>query len=262
MHRRKFLSSTVGGATIGLVSTSPLLRIARAAAKTGEIKAVAFDAFPIFDPRPILKLAHSLAPNHEGFGTAWFNKIFSYTWLRTSAGQYRDFHSVIGDALDYTTRQKKIVLSSGDRELLLGAWLRLDPWPDAAVAVRQLQDNGIRLAFLSNFTEDMLRANAANAGMEAAFSYFSTDLAGAFKPDPKAYQVAIDRLGLAKKEIAFCAFAAWDAAGASWFGYPTVWVNRLGQTAENLGTQPTVTGQNLSALLSFVKGTGESPKVP
>jgi hypothetical protein len=41
------------------------------------------------------------------------------------------------------------------------------------------------------------------------------------KPAPDAYALAMRTLGLREQEIGFAAFAAWDAAGASWFGYPT-----------------------------------------
>jgi 2-haloacid dehalogenase len=44
--------------------------------------------------------------------------------------------------------------------------------------------------------------------------------------------MAIRTLELAKHEILFAPFAAWDAAGAAWFGYPTAWVNRAQQRAE------------------------------
>lgn len=243
----------VGAAALGLAGAGAPMRPARASGENARVRAIAFDAFPIFDPRPILHLARSLAPGREAFGAAWFERIFAYSWLRTSARQYRDFPTVIADALDYTASQQGLVLAEPDRERLLTAWLRLEPWPDVASAIRHLQGQGIRLAFLSNFTEEMLRANAANAGLESAFEYFSTDLARAYKPDPRAYRLAIDGLGLEKSEIVFCAFAAWDAAGASWFGYPTVWVNRLAQAPENLAAPPAATGEDLSVLRSFVE---------
>ena len=48
------------------------------------------------------------------------------------------------------------------------------------------------------------------------------------------------------------AFGAWDAAGASWFGYPTVWVNRFGRPVEKLDSGPIVTGRNIETLVDFV----------
>ena len=34
------------------------------------------------------------------------------------------------------------------------------------------------------------------------------------------------------------AFAGWDVAGARWFGYPPVWVNRLELPVEELAVAP------------------------
>ena len=58
--------------------------------------------------------------------------------------------------------------------------------------------------------------------------------------------------GLKKEEIAFAAFAGWDAAGAKWFGYPTFWVNRLNLPVEELGVAPDGVGSGLDDLVRFV----------
>jgi hypothetical protein len=72
-----------------------------------------------------------------------------------------------------------------------------------------------------------------------------------FKPDPRAYQLGIDRFGLPRDQIAFAAFGGWDAAGATWFGYPTFWVNRLGVELDPLAT-PTAIGRNLDQLAAWI----------
>lgn len=48
----------------------------------------------------------------------------------------------------------------------------------------------------------------------------STDAARTYKPDPRAYELGVERLGLPREQILFVAFTGWDAAGAKWFGYP------------------------------------------
>ena len=80
----------------------------------------------------------------------------------------------------------------------------------------------------------------------------STDRVGAFKPDPRTYEMATSSFGLRKDEIAFAAFAGWDAAGAKWFGYPTFWVNRANAATEELGVLPDGTGKDLNDLASFI----------
>ncbi len=92
-----------------------------------------------------------------------------------------------------------------------------------------------------------------NSGLEGFFEpHLSTDKVGAFKPDPRAYQMGLDAFKLGKEEIAFAAFAGWDAAGAKWFGYPTFWVNRLNVPVEELSAAPDGIGSGLGDLLTFV----------
>ena len=72
-------------------------------------------------------------------------------------------------------------------------------------------------------------------GLEGLLDFsLSTDLERTYKPDPRAYRMAVDAFRIPREQIAFAAFAGWDAAGAKWFGYRTFWVNRASQPAEVL----------------------------
>ena len=98
----------------------------------------------------------------------------------------------------------------------------------------------------------MLDANLKNAGLSDFFEpHLTTDRVQAYKPSPRAYQMGPDAFRLDKQEIAFAAFGGWDAAGAKWFGYPTVWVNRAGVPAEELAAQPDVIAKDFSRLIEF-----------
>ena len=95
-----------------------------------------------------------------------------------------------------------------------------------------------------------LRANAEHAGIADLFDeLLSTEVNGTHKPDPRAYQLGMERLGLKKEEIAFAAFGGWDAYGAKSFGYPTLWVNWFGLPPEQLGTAPDGTSRDIAGLL-------------
>jgi len=251
LSRRQLLKIMAGSAASSLLII-PTLSQASASLK---IKAIVFDAFPIFDPRQIFSLTKNLFPEHgEALGKLWFTKIFGYTWLRTSGDQYKNFYAVIDDALLFSTKKLKLDLTADKHDQLINVWLTLKTWPDVKPALQYLKEQNIRLGFLSNMTEEMLRANARNSGIEEVFEcYLSTDKAQAFKPDPHAYQLGVDAFGLPKENIAFTAFAGWDASGASWFGYPTIWVNRLNLVEENLGVSPHLTGKGMASLLEFIK---------
>jgi 2-haloacid dehalogenase len=249
LTRRLALETAVSLAA-GAMFVSP----ARVAGPAPRFKAVAFDAFPVLDPRPLAVLAEKLYPgNGAALTNLWRTRQFEYTWLRTISGRYSDFMRVTEEALIFATRTLKLDLPGDKRDELLQAYLGLKAWPDAAPALQKLKAAGLRLAFLSNFTPAMLSGGIEAAGLDGVFEYaLSTDLAKTYKPDPRAYQLGIDAFGLPREQILFVAFAGWDAAGAKTFGYPTFWVNRLGLPPEELGVLPDGTGANLTDLVPFV----------
>lgn len=249
LARRQFLSLTVGAVAGALVES----RAASAVATDLPVQAIAFDAFPIFDPRPIFALAEELFPGRGAeLGKAWRTRQFEYTWLRTVAGRYADFWQVTEDALVFAARDLKLDLDSKSRARLMNAYLDLKAWPNVPQALKSLKAAGIRLAFLSNFSRRMLDAGIKNSGLDGLFDHvLSTDAVQQFKPAPRAYQMAVDALGLSREAILFAAFAGWDAAGAKWFGFPTAWVNRLNSPAEELSVTPDVTCKDLSDLVAF-----------
>jgi 2-haloacid dehalogenase len=248
--RRDFLNQITGGIVTGLLPSSPVTL----AAARPRFKGLAFDAFTIFDPRPIFALAEKLFPGKGAeLSNTWRTRQFEYTWLRTLSGRYTDFSQVTGDALVYAAKALKLDLSPEKHQQLLNAYLQLKAHPDAPPALEELKKAGLRLAFLSNMTPKMLAAAVQNSGLEGLFEHvLTTDAVRAYKPDPRAYQMGIDAFGLKKEEIAFVAFGGWDAAGAKSFGYPTFWVNRLDLPVEELGVVPDAIGRSLTELVHFV----------
>jgi 2-haloacid dehalogenase len=119
------------------------------------------------------------------------------------------------------------------------------------------------MAFLSNFSASMLDAGVANSGLQGMFEpHLSTDRVGAYKPDPRAYQMAVDAFGALPEEILFVAFGGWDAAGAKAFGFPTFWVNRQGVRAEELGVAADVVGSTLRDVANHVMHQASTGAVP
>jgi 2-haloacid dehalogenase len=248
--RRNVLAITAAGAAANaLIGPSKSV-----AASASTIKAVAFDGFPILDPRPVLATGKQMYPeNGDSFVSLFQMRLFEYQWLRALGGLYKDFLSIIDDAHIFAAAQLGGEATHEKRARLRDAFLKIKAWPDAANALHALKSKGLRLAFLSNMTADMLNMGLANSGLEGLLDHvLSTDAIKTFKPDPRAYQLGIGAFKLPKEQIAFAAFAGWDAAGAEWFGYPTFWVNRLGDKFEGLDAQKTATGQGLSDLVRFI----------
>jgi 2-haloacid dehalogenase len=219
-------------------------------------KAVAFDYFVIFNPNSVVPAVEKEFPGKGiEFTKAWRAKQFEYGFLRSITGRHEDFFQVTEDALVYTAEAMKLPLPPDARQRLLGAYLSLEPWPDSVAALRKLKAAGLRIITIANFSSRMLRANAEGAGIVDLFDeLLSTEVNGTYKPDPRAYALGMEQLGLKKEEIVFAAFGGWDAYGAKSFGYPTYWANRFGLPVEKLGLEADATSRDIAGLLRFILG--------
>jgi 2-haloacid dehalogenase len=236
------------------LAASAIFAAAAHADPARRIKAVAFDGFVIFDPRPVAALAEQLYPGRgAALIASWRARQFDYTWLRNSIGRYVPFDQVTEDALVYAAHAEKLELDAGRRRQLLASFEAMPLWPDVAVGLSHLKAAGLRLAMLANLTPAMMREGLAAAGVGGQFdALISTDRARLYKPAPAAYQLGADTLGLDKNAIAFAASAGWDAAGADAFGYPTIWINRGKLPDEELGARGYASGSGMSELTAFV----------
>jgi 2-haloacid dehalogenase len=248
--RRHFLHVLAGSSLAGAMSIAGGARAGQAT----PFKAIAFDAFPIFDPRPAAATAESVFPGQgSALINAWRVRLFEYQWLRALAGRYVDFMQATRDSLKFAASQLQLSVSTSQEETLMSPWSNLQVWPDAAEAIRTLREAGLRLAFLSNMTQSVLDAGLKKAELSGSIeAVISTDRIRSYKPDPRAYQLGVDAMRLPKEQILFVAFAGWDVAGAKWFGYPTFWCNRGNAPLEMLDATPDAMGPDLAALVKYV----------
>jgi 2-haloacid dehalogenase len=206
----------------------------------GNVKACVFDAYgTLFDVHSAVgRFLSRLGAKADAVSTTWRVKQLEYTWLRSLMGRHADFWQVTGEALDYALSSCGV----GDQDLrqgLMEAYLQLDCFPEAPEILSRLKTAEVPLAILSNGSPKMLTAAVKAAGLEGLLDgVFSVEEVGVFKPDPRVYRLAVDRLGLEAGQILFLSSNSWDVAGAASFGLRVAWVNRLGQVPERLPFGP------------------------
>jgi 2-haloacid dehalogenase len=99
----------------------------------------------------------------------------------------------------------------------------------------------------------MLDAVIKAAKLDALLdAVLSVEEVGVYKPHPKVYQLAIDRLGVPVSAISFQSSNAWDAYAASAFGMRVVWCNRYSQRPERLPGAPDREVQSLAELPTLI----------
>jgi 2-haloacid dehalogenase len=204
------------------------------------VRACVFDAYgTLFDyASAAARCRDVLGDKTEKLTALWRDKQLSYTWLRAAQGRHADFWQVTGDALDYAMESLDLD-DSALRERLMNLYLALDVFADARDTLGRLKDAGRTTAILSNGSHDMLRAAIDSSGIGPLLdAVFSVDEVAVFKPHPKVYRLALDRLGVAAEETVFVSANGWDAYAASAFGMRVAWCNRYGQRPERLPGRP------------------------
>ncbi len=215
--------------------------MAGAAPLTG-IRACVFDAYgTLFDfASAASRCADVLGDKANALMLLWRDKQLQYTWLRAAQNRHADFWQVTGDALDFALETLGIADGQGTlRRRLMDCYLTLDAFPEVPALLRRLKAAGFATAILSNGSPAMLAAVVRHAGIGGVLDHvLSVEEVGVFKPAPAVYQLAVERLGVAKSAIAFQSSNAWDIHAASAFGLATVWCNRGGQRRERLPGAP------------------------
>jgi 2-haloacid dehalogenase len=135
----------------------------------------------------------------------------------------------------------------------MNLYLTLAVFPEVPDVLRRLKQAGMRTAILSNGSPAMLDAVVKGARLDDLLdAVLSVEEAGVYKPHPKVYQLAVERLGVPASSIAFQSSNAWDAHAASAFGMQVVWCNRYGQRPERLPGAPDREVKSLAELPALV----------
>jgi 2-haloacid dehalogenase len=218
------------------------------------VRVCVFDAYgTLFDFAAAARSCRDvLGEATESLTAIWRDKQLQYTWLRAAQGRHADFWQVTGDALDFALETLGIAKPQL-RERLMHLYLTLETFPEVPDVLRQLKRAGLQTAILSNGSPKMLSTAVRGANLEGLLdAVLSVEEAGVYKPHPRVYQLAVDRLAVPTHSIAFQSSNAWDACAASAFGMQVVWCNRYGQRSERLPGAPDREVKSLAELPALV----------
>jgi 2-haloacid dehalogenase len=192
------------------------------------IKAVVFDAYgTLYDVQSVAAVTEAAFPGHGEYITQiWRLKQLEYSWLRSLMRDYADFRTVTRDSLSYTIGTLGLDAEPALIERVVAAYDSLSPYPEAAEALGRLA--GYRRAILSNGSPDMLDALVRNTGLDRHLeAVISVDARKVYKPDPRAYELVQDRLGVSPDQVVFVSSNGFDVAGARRFGFKVARIERV-----------------------------------
>ncbi|CAG0910308.1 unnamed protein product [Cyprideis torosa] len=205
-----------------------------------------FDAYgTLFDVAAAARLALD-APGQEDLAKVWpqladdwRRKQLEYSWLRAITGDYIPFWDITKDGLDWAMQNAGLddpVL----RETLLALYWELSAYKEVPMTLARLKAAGHQCAILSNGSPDMLDGAVDSAGIGMYLdALLSVEAMKTFKPARAVYDLVRQHFQCDKADVLFVSSNGWDVAGASAYGFETVWVNRAGAPTDRLMAQPT-----------------------
>ena len=190
--------------------------------------AYVFDAYgTLFDVHAAVRRhAEAVGPDATWLSTLWRAKQLEYSWTRSMMGRYADFWTLTEQALDFAFEAVPSA-NPAMRDELLHAYQRLDCYPEVPEVLKRLKDTGAKLAILSNGSPDMLAGAVSAAGLDGVLDeVFSVDPLRIYKADPRVYEMVTNHFRIYPDTVSFQSSNRWDIAGATAYGFRTVWINR------------------------------------
>lgn len=201
----------------------------------------------VFDVNETLSDLAPMAARFEAVGAPghlaplWFASVLRDGFALAAAGTAQPFAVVAGDvlrALFAGVRLDRDVDSAVDH--VLGCFQQLSVHPDVEPGVRALRERGLRLVTLSNGAASVAEGLLRRAGLRGEFdAVLSVEDAGAWKPSPRSYLWAAERLGVAASDLVLVAVHPWDVDGAARAGLATAWLDRSGLPYPSYAVPPT-----------------------
>lgn len=219
--------------------------------------AVLFDAYgTLFDVYSVGQAAERLFPGQgAALAVAWRDKQIEYTRLVTTSNDgahYRPFSELTRAGLRYSARRLGLPMDDAAEQQLMDAYRTLSAFEESREVLQALKARGVVTGILSNGDPGMLDAAVRSAGLPGLLDHvLSVDGIRKYKTHPEAYRLGVAATGLPPEQIAFVSCNGWDALGATWYGFRTLWVNRYQLPFEELGTQPERIGHSLRDVLAF-----------
>lgn len=222
-----------------------------------EPEVLAFDVYgTLVDPRG-WKLLERYLPEQEAVRVSevWRQKQLEYTFRLTAMEKYEDFEQVTRKALDYAVASTGKDIDDEKKRALIAEYNdNLEPFPDVEPGLKRLQDAGHETVVFSNGAPHMLRALIDRKNLGSYFKeLISIDEVKAYKPSPKVYRHAAERVGRPIGEVRLVSSNPFDVVGAEAAGMRVAWVDRSAGLFDNLASRPEMVVQTLTDLAKVME---------
>jgi 2-haloacid dehalogenase len=141
------------------------------------------------------------------------------------AGPYRRYREVLGEGLSRVSDEQGVKPTAAEIDAFGGS---VGDWPafsDSAAALARLAKR-FRLGVITNSDDDLFALSNRRLGVE--FDWVVTaQQVGAYKPDPRNFEVALERIGGRRERVLHVAQSLYhDHVPARRLGLATAWIDR------------------------------------
>lgn len=163
---------------------------------------------------------------------------------------YRPYKEILKLSLEAGLKEFGIPYLPEDGDAFAASMPMWQPFPDVPTTLRELKRH-VRIAIISNTDNDILRESVKLIGVEFDALITAED-ARVYKPNPRIFEFALQRLGEEPGHILHVAFGfKYDLAPAKQVGIKTCWLNRTGERKPE-GVEPDYILANFTRLPKLV----------
>lgn len=182
------------------------------------------------------------AAGSEERGRAWRDEYLRLTY---GCGAYLPYEDLVRKAAGSTG------LTESACDALETQWASLPVWSGVQESLLKIRPH-CKLAVVTNCSRRPGQLAADRVGITWDVVVTSEE-AGFYKPDPRPYQLALQKLGLQASQAAFVAGSGYDMFGTSSVGLRTYWHNRVGLSLPAGAPAPEVESPTLEGLVDWLE---------
>jgi len=182
------------------------------------------------------------AAGNAADGRRWRLRYLDVTY---AAGDYRPYEELVRES----ARLAGLGNTPADR--LLDRWDALEPWPEVPAVLESLAKR-VPFGVVTNCSNALADRAVTRLGVPVPV-IVAAERAGAYKPDPRPYRMAVQALGCPAQRVLFVAGSPFDIPGAGGVGMPVLWHNRLQLTRPDGVGAPWAERSTLDGLASLIR---------
>ncbi len=181
--------------------------------------------------RPVLDARGVKPPDDEVL------EAFAGAEAALEAGPYLRYREILGRCLREVAADYAVAPDLADVASFAGSVGDWPAFPDSVEALRRLHER-FRLGVITNCDDDLFARSATR--LQTDFDWVVTaQQARGYKPDPRNFEVAFERIGLPREQILHVAQSLFhDHVPAKELGLTTVWIDRRAGRAGSGATPP------------------------